>query len=379
MKLTIFNKALILMLLSAPILNLNAQVDRRLIEEVKIESKILKETRPILISKPTGYDYSEDSYFVVYVLDGNINTAFTTGICELLYQSGYPKLLVVGIPNTNRARDLTPSSDNHDAISGGSADNFLSFLETELIPYVDGNYRTHDYRALIGHSWGGLFVSHAFSQNPKVFNGYIAITPTIVHNDFKHAQALKDRLRADKSLNNSFFFSVGHEPGEEGDGVFEMRDWFEENAPRSLKWDFAYYRKENHSTTPLIATIDGLRFIFSDLVLDDNLVKEKGFQFVKDYYASLEKKYGIPIKIPQRVMMTYGYELMNLKRYDLAIEVFNHFEKIYPKILVSYDALAVIYEDQGKKKEAIKYLEKLLEVAPWYEDAKIRLDNLRKK
>lgn len=47
-----------------------------------------------------------------------------------------------------------------------------------------------------------------------------------------------------------------------------MREWFEENAPKSLKWDFKYYKIENHYTTPLIATMDGLRFILSDLVQD---------------------------------------------------------------------------------------------------------------
>lgn len=369
---------LLILLIMFHMNNLKAQVDRRLIEEIRLESKILSETRPILISKPTGYDRSSDSYFVVYVLDGNLNTAFTTGIAELLYQSGYPKLLIVGIPSTHRDRDLTPSPDSH-AISGGGADNFLSFLETELIPYVDENYRTHDFKVLIGHSLGGLFATHVLSQKPDAFDGYVAITPTIVHNNYKHAEALKERLRTDRNLDKSFFFSVAHEPNEEGDAVFLMWDWFQDMAPQSLKWDFKYYRNENHSTTPLVGTIDGLRFTFSDLVLDDKTAKEKGLPFIIEYYSSLKKKYGVDIKIPQRTMMNYGYDLMEENKDQEAIELFNHFAKIYPNIPVSYDALSIIYEKQGKTKEAIKNLEKLLEVTPWYESAKVRLEKLKMK
>lgn len=354
----------------------NGQVDRRLIEEVKIDSKMLKETRPVLISKPTAYDESTDSYFVIYVLDGNLNTPFTAGICELLYQSGFPKMMVVGIPNTNRARDLTPSADEHDAIAGGGADNFLLFLEKELLPYVDQNFRTHAFKVLIGHSWGGLFAVHTFSQKPEIFNGYIAITPTIIHNDYRHAEALKNRLRSAVGTDRPFFFSVGQEPGAEGDGVFNMRDWFEDNAPLNMNWEFQFYRRENHSTTPLIATIDGLRFIFSDLVIPNELVAKEGLHYLIRYYVGLKQKYGVEIKIPQRVMMNYGYALMEENRNDEAIDLFEHFSTVWPASLIPYDALSYIYESQGDKKEAIRYIKKTLEVAPWYQEAKLRLAKL---
>lgn len=74
---------------------------------------------------------------------------------DLLNQSGMAqKMIVIGITNTERTRDFTPTYDesyNQWGISGG-ADNFLDFLEKELKPYVKANYSTNNYAIISGHS-----------------------------------------------------------------------------------------------------------------------------------------------------------------------------------------------------------------------------------
>jgi len=350
----------------------------REIEEKVIYSKILDENRSILISKPNGYDHSDEKYFVVYVLDGNINTHFTSGIAELLYQSGYPKLLVVGIPNTHRSRDLTPTSVE-DTPLGGGAYFFMEFIEKELLPYVNMNYRAHNYAVLVGHSFGGLFALNTLFNNPDLFDGYVAITPTVVYDSFLVGNELRDFFNRTKELNKSVFFSVGHEPGAEGKAVFQLnKEVFEKYAPEKLDWKFEYYPKENHSTTPLIATLDGLRFIFKDLVPSDSLVVEKGFTKMLDYYESLQTKYDKQIKIPQRILMNYGYTLLDSKDIDETFKVFNYYKDNYPHIPVGYDGLAILYERINENEKAVENLRKLLEIDPNYEDAMIRLKKLEK-
>ncbi|WP_299487706.1 alpha/beta hydrolase-fold protein [uncultured Allomuricauda sp.] len=349
--------------------------ERRTIEEISFSSQVLKEKRPILISKPTLYEERNERYFVVYVLDGNMNTGFTSGIAELLYQSGFPRLLVIGIPSTYRDRDLTPTAYG-ETTSGGGADNFLRFLKEELIPYVDENYRTHDFKVLIGHSFGGLFATHTLYTEPDLFNAYVAITPTVVYDNFYSGNKLRRFFRNKNTLPTSFFFSVGNEPNPEGDAVFHLNELFKKEAPSDLSWKFEYYRKENHSTTPLIATLDGLRFIFQDLVLEDEIVKIKGLEYLKTYYANLKNKYNIPIKVPQRTLMNYGYYLMENSRNDEALDVFGFYAEIHPTIPVPYDAMADIYIKNNDKKKAIFCLETLLKMNPGYDYAKKRLDKL---
>ena len=70
-------------------------------------------------------------------------------------------MIVVGIPNTNRGRDLTPTEVDIDFFTGdsiqyvsGGGNIFLDFIEKELIPYIDETYPTTPYRTFVGHSFG---------------------------------------------------------------------------------------------------------------------------------------------------------------------------------------------------------------------------------
>ncbi|MBW3672357.1 MAG: diguanylate cyclase [Acidobacteria bacterium] len=102
-----------------------------------LTSSILQEERPILIHLPTGYDRDSDQrYPVIYVLDGSSRDYPTAEAAGVLARARViPHAIVVGIPNTNRNRDLTPSSmlqDSDDPSEHGGGDAFLEFLEREM-------------------------------------------------------------------------------------------------------------------------------------------------------------------------------------------------------------------------------------------------------
>src|SRR5882757_4216306 len=81
-------------------------------KKLQIHSKVLNETRSLLIATPEGYDQEIDRYPVLYLLDGDENFVQTVGIVRSLAESGrIPPVLVVGVGNTERTRDLTPRTD----------------------------------------------------------------------------------------------------------------------------------------------------------------------------------------------------------------------------------------------------------------------------
>jgi predicted alpha/beta superfamily hydrolase len=150
-----------------------------------IESKLLKETRSYLVHKPVGYDFSEQRYPVVILLDAETNFQHVSATLDQLVSVGRAlPMIVVGIENTDRQRDFTPpiTTDNPDykregAVGGAS--QFLAFIADELIPHLDRTYRTRPTRILIGHSYGGLFAVHALFNRPEVFKAYIVISPSL--------------------------------------------------------------------------------------------------------------------------------------------------------------------------------------------------------
>ena len=120
-------------------------------ETITIESKILGEERIILVSTPPGYDQSAQSYPVLYMTDGGQHLTHTRGTVDFLSRNGLmPQVIVVGVNNTDRTRDLSPTHVASMTIDGrvfesptsGGASKFLDFFEQELFSYVDANYRT---------------------------------------------------------------------------------------------------------------------------------------------------------------------------------------------------------------------------------------------
>lgn len=93
-------------------------------EKNSLHSKILNEDRPYLVYLPPSYkanrDHAPQKYPVIYLLDGEWNFEW---VCEVAQFMGdtqkIPELIVVGILNTDRERDLTPTHATNNVSSGG--------------------------------------------------------------------------------------------------------------------------------------------------------------------------------------------------------------------------------------------------------------------
>ncbi len=152
-----------------------------------IHSRILGEERSFLVHRPPGYRESSTNYPVLYLLDAyernsSAGPDFQTVAKQVDTMSleGIPPMIVVGIVNTHRNRDMLPINTRVYSESGG-ADKFLAFLTEEMIPHVDDNFRTSGERILYGRSDSGLFTLFALLEKPNAFSGYISSSPTLGH------------------------------------------------------------------------------------------------------------------------------------------------------------------------------------------------------
>ncbi len=145
-----------------------------------IYSNVLDEDRNIRIHLPEGYGSVDKKYPVFYRLDGIRGRRITDNlktIDELSRDGSIPEMIVVAIGNTNRNRDMLPIKVSFRP--SGGADNFLEFISSELIPYIESNYRTAPYKAIYGESNSALFAIYALLLSPEIFNACIANSPTI--------------------------------------------------------------------------------------------------------------------------------------------------------------------------------------------------------
>ncbi|HEY6369450.1 MAG TPA: alpha/beta hydrolase-fold protein [Candidatus Sulfotelmatobacter sp.] len=245
-------------------------------QKLPLHSNVLNEDRVIWIRTPRSYDQSEERFPVLYLTDGPAHINEIGSTIDFLVQNGrMPPLIVVGIANTDRTRDLTPThwdqklpdgTSNANPTSGGG-DHFLDFIENELVPEIEKRYRTANYRIFSGHSLGGLMAIHILITPPEMFQAHIAVSPSLQWDDLRTVREAQDFFAAHAELNKTLFFSLANEgdrPNPMGDGFEQLQKMLTTKAPQGFHWDSARYPDEDHGSTVLRAHYAGLRTIFSD-------------------------------------------------------------------------------------------------------------------
>lgn len=155
----------------------------------EIQSKALGEKRILNIYLPEGYKQSDTTkYPVIYLLDGSADEDFIHIVGLVQFNSfewvnQVPKSIVVGIATVDRKRDFTfPTSiarDMKNYPTTGHSDQFISFIEKELEPYIQSKYKTDHIKTIIGQSLGGLLATEILFKKPALFNQYIIISPSL--------------------------------------------------------------------------------------------------------------------------------------------------------------------------------------------------------
>ncbi len=155
---------------------------------LKLRSSIVEQEYDLYIHLPRTYNDTTKNFPVLYLLDAQWDFTLMTALYGQQYYDGFvPEIIIVGItwggnnpnPDSLRIRDFTPSTVRGVVQSGG-AKQFQSFLKTELIPFIDIQFRTvKDDRALVGSSLGGLFTVYSLFTEPAIFKRYIATSPAI--------------------------------------------------------------------------------------------------------------------------------------------------------------------------------------------------------
>jgi len=329
------------------------------VKKFAIKSAVLGEERIILVRTPVGYEQNKVSYPVLYMTDGDAHMGHTASTIEWLTQNGrIPELIVVGITNTDRTRDLTPVKSTAKNPAGdlqfptsGGADNFLKFIETELIPEINKEYRVQPYRILAGHSLGGLFAIHAMISRPGLFNSFVAVSPSLQWENADELKHAEDFLKNQKEMKATLFMSIGNEPGAIGDCFDKFKDFLSKTDIKNFDWEAERMADEDHGSVVLRSHYFGLRKVYEDWRAPRDLKSGAvlgGLKGADAHYAKLSEKYGYNIPTPENLINQIGYQYLFDGKPDDAIATFKTNVERYPASANVYDSLAEAYERGGR-------------------------------
>ena len=223
-------------------------------ETFKIDSKEVGELRTINVWLPEDYKTSDLPYPVLYMPDGGVQEDFphiANTLSELIQAKKVPPFILVGIENTQRRKDLTPPTqvekDKEIAPVVGGSHEFRNFIENELMPYINSNYRTTDEKGIIGESLAGLFVTETLMVQPDLFDFYIAFDPSLWWND-KYLLKNSGKILTEFTSEPKRFWFAGSGAKDISKSINNLAKEFEKNAPKNLIWNFSDEPKEKHNT-----------------------------------------------------------------------------------------------------------------------------------
>jgi len=378
-----------------------------------IYSNTLNEYRNFWVKLPENYNPdNKDDYPVIYLLDG----FSLKNNLEIVYENYWghylPHMILVGISNSeNRTRDLTTSQIKMsrgtamDSETGG-AEDFINFIEKELIPYIDNKYPTSSFRTLIGHSYAGLFTINMLLNHNSLFKNFIAIDPSIEWDNQNILKQAKIKLKEQNFDGKSLFISLAaeqlHMQNEKitmeniiddksefslfSRSIIEFSNFASSQKQNGLNFLWKVYPEDLHGTVPLPSIRDGLVFLF-------NWYQFKSPQSYNNPETSVEELtellkaqeeiyatnfgYSVPPMV-EEVFNGYGYMNMHMGQPKKAYLFFKMNIDYYPNSANAYDSMADYYLSEHDHENALKMVKKAFEInnSDYYKE---RLDTISSK
>lgn len=285
-------------LLFIPILLCSISITAQTIYE-QFESRRLNATREIKIRLPKNYDEnSELKYPVILVFDGDY--LFEPVVGQVAFQTYFdkmPEAIVVGLlQGKERFYD-----SYHDEVTGLPIEfgaRFYEFISTELMPYIDRNYKTSKFKVAVGHDLMGNFMNAFLLKDNPLFKAYVNLSP-----DFKGQMDVNVSNRLKWLKEDIFYYMVtsDNDIAPLRSGILEANNNLKQLDNKALKYYFEDFTGDSHYTLVTGALSQALDKIFelykpiSDREYKEDILTYNGTldTYISKRYKRIEDLFGI--------------------------------------------------------------------------------------
>jgi len=352
-----------------------------------LRSEVLNEERTFCVSLPPSYNnemIAPAAYPVIWVIDGEMYFQSVVAVQQFLNRGLYarvPEAIVVGINNTNRSRDLTPSKgyvihkgDTLYSESGG-ADTFLRFITNELRPYIQKHFRTNGYNVLVGHSFGGLLTLHSFLNHTQQFNAYVALDPSLWWNNRATFNDLNSKWRQSNFKNINLFVAMAHNENEAGDELQHsalIRRFCTETLPlessSGLRRRWRYYANEDHGTIVMPAIFDAMKWLYDGICLPVKQIPLQP-QLVQMHYNQVADSLGFDLLPNELLIQDIAEYCISRNKTESALTLLRLNASNYPTSAQAHINLSKACQEAGLHDEARRHAAKASTIKPSLSDS----------
>lgn len=301
-------------------------------------SSVIGEDYEIYVLRTAAYDSGKIKLPVLYMTDGDWNMTVAMNCFSMLRQDyNTREPLIVGIGygkgKNKRMRDLDPQS-------GGP--KFLTFIEKEVIPFINEKYRTEKEKGIYGYSMGGMFTTYILFNRPELFDEVFIGAPG--NNGRLLMPAARQYFKTHKDLKSKVFAGVGSYEHETVLNIDSFKNYLIGKNCASLQFRIDITAGANHGAALAAVMQNAIAFAYCE--------KHKQVSVITNVLEQLAGEYVCDDKSVPNALITFKNEKLYWKlkpQDDPANELLPENENDY--FMVENERISFSFKkDNGKQK-----------------------------
>jgi len=266
----------------------------------KIYSNKLSAEREITIQLPRDYNLDEEKRYPVFIVfDGDYLFEIVSGNVDYMsFWGDIPEAIVVGINQIDSRYNDTSVVDNINFTPISSTANFFEFVSQELIPYINKNYRTTNFRVAVGHERTANFINFFLIKKVPIMNGYIAVSP-------KYTKKMKEYLAQyliSSSQNIYYYLSTSNEDFQSiSEDVLDFNQRLDSLNNENIHYKFQNLVIPSHYTLPAYTipySIENMFSIYKDInrIEYDSIIlklETSPVKYLEEKYEKIKNHFGV--------------------------------------------------------------------------------------
>ncbi|WP_231743058.1 alpha/beta hydrolase [Winogradskyella endarachnes] len=339
--------------------------------------------RELKIQLPRNYNPEEKrNYPLIIVLDGDyLFEPIAGNIDYQSYWEDIPDCIVVGVKQgDSREDDLLYDEETYFPKEQSAA--FYEFISSELLPYIEGEYKASNFRIIVGHDLSANFINYYLFKDKPIFRAFIALSP-----DFAPEMTTRLHQRLKILDQETFYYLATGDADVKAlrTSIIKSDSLISSIENEKVLYKFDDFDDANHYGLVGQGIPKALNQIFGLFKpINAREYKEKVLTYEESPYDYLIKKY-------QDIEYFYGFEKKLIENDIRAIAAASNkkddfyslekltklVKKVFPESMLSAYYSGMLYEKEGNYRKAlIQYKSGLLLQPSQFIDKEIMLEKM---
>ena len=326
----------------------------------KIYSNKLNSDREITIQLPRNYDLDDGKTYPLFIVfDGDYLFEIVSGNIDYMsFWGDIPESIVVGINQIESRYNDTSVLDNIIFTPISSSANFFEFITQELLPYIDENYRTNNFRVAIGHERTANFINFFLIKKTPIMNGYIVVSPK--YTDNMKAYVSEYLMYSDENI--YYYLSTSdHDFDSISQDAYNFNQMLDSLDRDNIQYKFQSIEKKSHYTLPAYAiphSIEDMFSIYRDISkteYDSIILKldTSPVEYLVNKYKKIENNFGITKEISINDFIAIEECIDSIEKFHFFKDLAKLASKRYNETILPSYYMGRFYEETGEPKKAM--------------------------